>query len=75
MLRLDQSYVNLFQQSITLPPLRIEGATVERVDTFKLLGTWPEKDLKWNKHVEETVGKASKNVYCLKECKTSKLTS
>ena len=51
MLRLDQSYVNLFQQNITLPPLRIEDATVERVDTFKLLGTWQQKDSKWNKHV------------------------
>jgi hypothetical protein len=67
MLRLDQSYVNLFQQNITLPPLRVGDATVERFDTFKLLGTWPQKDSKWNKHVEETIGKASKNLYCLKE--------
>ena len=59
--------MNLFQQSITPPPLRIGDATVERVDTFKLLGMWPQKDSKWNKHVEETIGKASKNLYYLKE--------
>jgi hypothetical protein len=27
-----------------------------------------QKDLKWNKHVEETTRKAVKNLYCLKEC-------
>ncbi len=55
------------------PPLRIGDAIIERVDNFKLLGTWLQKDLKWNKHVEETTRKASKNLYCLRECRRSNL--
>ena len=47
------------------PPLRIMHTVIKRVDYFKLLGTWFQKDLKWNKHVEETTRKASKNLYCL----------
>ncbi len=41
------------------PPLRIGDAIIERVDNFKLLGKWLQKDLKWNKHVEETTRKTS----------------
>ena len=48
------------------PPLRIGDTVIGRVDNFKLLGTWFQKDLKWNKHVEETTRKASKNLYCLR---------
>ena len=51
------------------PPLHIGDAVIERVDNFKLLGTWFQKDLKWNKHVEETTRKASKNLYCLRDCR------
>jgi hypothetical protein len=40
------------------------------------LGTWFQKDLKWNKHVEpveETTRKAAKNLYCLRECRRANL--
>ncbi len=70
--------MNLFHRSFIRasppPPLRIDDATIERVDNFKLLGTWLQKDLKWNKHVEETTHKASKNIYCLRgECRSANL--
>ncbi|CAB4003754.1 Hypothetical predicted protein [Paramuricea clavata] len=57
------------------PPLllHIGDAIIERVDNFKLLGTWFQKDLKWNKHVEETTRKAAKNLYCLRECRRANL--
>ena len=54
-------------------PLHIGDAIIERVDNFKLLGTWFQKDLKWNKHVEETTRKAAKNLYCLQECRRANL--
>ncbi|CAB4013597.1 Hypothetical predicted protein, partial [Paramuricea clavata] len=54
-------------------PLHIGDAIIERVDNFKLLGTWFQKDLKWNKHVEETTRKAAKNLYCLRECRRANL--
>jgi hypothetical protein len=54
-------------------PLHIGDAIIERVDNFKLLGTLFQKDLKWNKHVEETTPKAAKNLYCLRECRRANL--
>ncbi|CAB3987090.1 Hypothetical predicted protein [Paramuricea clavata] len=54
-------------------PLRIGDAIIERVDNFKLFGTWFQKDLKWNKHVEETTRKTAKNLYCLRECRRANL--
>jgi hypothetical protein len=38
------------------------------------LGTWFQKDLKWNEHVEETTCKAAKNLYCLEVGLTTYLT-
>ncbi|CAB4019987.1 Hypothetical predicted protein [Paramuricea clavata] len=58
-------------------PLHIGDAIIERVDNFKLLGVDNlklfQKDLKWNKHVEETTRKAAKNLYCLRECRRANL--
>ena len=54
-------------------PLHIGDAILERVDNFKLLGTWFQKDLKWNKHIEETTRTAAKNLYCLRECRRANL--
>ena len=54
-----------------LPPLYIIVTVIERVDYFKLLVTWFQKDLKWSKDVEETTRKASKNLYCLREYKAN----
>lgn len=48
-------------------------AVIERVDNFKLLGTWFHKVLKWNKHVEDITRKASKNLYCIRECRRASL--
>ena len=42
------------------PALHLSNANIERVKIFKLLGTWHQDDLKWNKHVKEITRKASK---------------
>ncbi len=62
-----------FTGASPLSPLRISDAIIERVVNFKILGTWLQKDLKWNKHVEDTTRKASKNLYCLREFRTANL--
>ncbi|CAB3994287.1 Hypothetical predicted protein [Paramuricea clavata] len=62
-----------FTEAPTPLPLHIGDAIIERVDNFKLLGTWFQKDLKWNKHGEETTRKAAKSLYCLRECKRANL--
>ena len=52
---------------IMTDPYQLWDATIERADSFKLLATRFEKDLKWNKHVEVITSKASKNLYYLSE--------
>ena len=50
------------------PALHLNDANVDRVKTFKLLGTGLQDDLKWNKPIEEITRWASKRLYCLREC-------
>ena len=49
--------------------LRINDSCLEGVSKFMLLGVWQQDNLCWNYHVEQTVKKASKRLYFLKECK------
>ena len=53
--------------------MQSSAANTERVKTFKLLGTWLQDDLKWNKHIEEITREESKRLYCLRECRTAHL--
>ncbi|CAB4004008.1 Hypothetical predicted protein [Paramuricea clavata] len=59
-------WINFTEEPHPLP-LHIGDAIIERVGNFKLLGTCFLKQLKWNKHVEETTRKAAKNFYCLRD--------
>ncbi|CAB4025692.1 Hypothetical predicted protein [Paramuricea clavata] len=70
-----EMWINFTEAPPSLP-LHIGDAIIERSerdDNFKILGTWFQKDLKWNKHVEETTRKAAKNLYCLRECRRANL--
>ena len=55
------------------PPLFCGTETIERVETFKLLGVWQQNNLKWNTHVHQTVRKACKKLFHLRECRRSNL--
>ena len=35
------------------PPLTLKDKTVDRVEKFKLLGTWLSENIKWKEHVNE----------------------
>ena len=42
-----------FNSAIPTPALlTLDGAVIERVNSQKLLGVWPQENLKWNSHVE-----------------------
>ena len=41
------------------PPLILDGATVERVTSFKLLGVHVSNDLKWAQHINAISSKAA----------------
>ena len=53
------------------PPqqLTLGGTTVDRVDTFKLLGVHVSADLKWTQHVSAISAKAASRIYLLKQLK------
>ena len=46
---------------------------VERVSQFQLLGVWQQNNLRWNYHVEQTIKKACKRLYHLRECRKARL--
>jgi hypothetical protein len=63
-----------FHKAILEPPKLTTGySEIERVEQFKLLGVWQQNNLKWNKHVFETVRKVNKQLFHLRECRRSKL--
>ncbi|CAB4012084.1 RNA-directed DNA polymerase from mobile element jockey [Paramuricea clavata] len=63
-----------FKAAIPEPPsLKIGNDTIERVNSFKLLGLWINNTLKWNTHIEEITKKANKRLFYLRECRRSNL--
>jgi hypothetical protein len=56
------------------PPAVLCGTeTIERVETFKLLEVWQQNNPKWYTHVHQTVCKACKKLFHLRECRRSNL--
>ena len=53
------------------PQLSLDGATVDRVTTFKLLGVHVANDLKWTQHVKAISSKVASRLYFLKQLKRS----
>ena len=63
-----------FTDSIPEPPrIQINNEEVERVKSFKLLGTTCQNDLKWNEHIDQITYKANKRLYHLRQCRKSQL--
>ena len=49
----------------SITPVCIEGTSIERVSTFKLLGVYINCDLSWSTHVDYIVAKASKRIFII----------
>src|SRR5664279_6380164 len=49
------------------PQLTLDGAAVDRVTTFKLLGVHVSADLKWTHHVDAVCSKAASRLHFLKQ--------
>ena len=63
-----------FKNAIPEPPsLMIGNDTIERVNSFKLLGLWINNILKWSTHIEETRTKTNKRLFYLRECRRGNL--
>ena len=66
-------WISFRKHSIEPGTLPINNAQVERVSQFKLLGVWQQSNLRWNYHVEQTIKKACKRLYHLRECRKARL--
>lgn len=55
MMRCKQPFANMRQKQKKFtsprPPLLIKGESIEKVETFKYLGTLISEDLKWGKNI------------------------
>ena len=49
----------------SISPIIIEGTSIERVSTFKLLGVYINSDLAWSTHIDYIVAKASKRIFVI----------
>ena len=56
-------------------PISINGRIIDIVDHAKVLGLTTSKDLKWNKHIESVVSKASKRLNLITQLKRANLTN
>ena len=61
--------INFTKQSHSYEPVRINDQCLELVKSAKILGMLITDDLKWNSHIENTVSKASKRLYLLRQLK------
>ena len=52
-----------------LPLLTVDSGTIERVNSFKLLGVFLDANFSWTTHVDTIVSKASSRLYFLKQLK------
>ena len=57
-----------FRRDIEHPPtsLVVDNISLERVESYKLLGLTMQNNLKWDVHVNEIVAKASKRIHMSK---------
>ena len=61
--------INFTKQSHSYEPVRINDPCLEVIKSAKILGMLITDDLKWNSHIENTVSKASKRLYLLRQLK------
>ena len=63
------------RKTITVPPITIENQPLERVSVTKLVGVYIQSDLKWDRHVNYMVSKASCKLHFLSILKKSRMSS
>ena len=51
----------------SIPPIQVNGTSIERVKSTKLLGVFFNNRLDWKDHVTYIVTKASKRIFCLSQ--------
>ena len=57
------------RKSLVFPNIKINGTSIEQVESVKLLGLTIQNDLKWNVHIDQTIKKARKRLFFLSQLK------
>jgi len=57
------------------PTLQLHGHSIERVQSYKLLGLYVTDTLKWNEHVSRICSKAAQRLHFLKQLKRSAMST
>ena len=65
--------ISFSKNNADLPPLFINGQELEVVQNAKLLGVTITNNLSWNLHINETIKKASKRLYFLRQLKRARV--
>ena len=59
--------IDFRKDSIPPDPVVIKNAIVERVDSYKYLGVYIDKELKWNVHIDNLIKKLNVRMYCMRK--------
>ena len=62
--------IDLRRNKTAIPLTEIESNTIERVNSYKLLGLWIDDNMKWNTNTEKIIKKAAKRLFLLKIIKS-----
>ena len=73
--RCKEIRISFSKNNADLPPLFINGQELEVVQNTKLLGVTITDNLSWNLHINETIKKASKRLYFLRQLKRARVST
>ena len=67
--------ISFTRDDVSHEDVLIDQSTLNIVESVKILGVTIQNNLKWNLHIKDTVKKASKRLYFLKQLKRAKLST
>jgi hypothetical protein len=60
---------SLAPTSPSIPTLKLDGEMIELVDTYKYLGVWVDRKLRWNIYAKKNISVAKKALGTLRRCR------
>ena len=67
--------ISFTRDDLSYEDVSIDQTTLNTVESVKILGVTIQNNLKWNLHIKDTIKKASKRLYFLKQLKRAKLST
>ena len=67
--------ISFTRDDVSYEDVSIDQTTLNTVQSVKILAVTIQNNLKWNLHIKDTIKKASKRLYFLKQLKRAKLST